>query len=384
VSKSASANPTLQLSSSWTYLLLPEREIMKKVSQSERQKMILAQDHLSHEDLAELASFKKLRDLTFQPGMIFSSGGFGEFKTHKALRFLSLKKSTISEDDFRAICSIPHLQRVNAEGCSVRDFHLTAIPDDTNVTEFFLARTGITNRGLALLGRLGNIQVLILDHTRINDAGLPALAQLKQLWWLSLIGTEVTDEGIMHLASLPHLTSLATRLTSVSTEGMDRFFLTQQGVLARQKAKPEPIPAAQTSDFDEPAAALKAFWDIMNTWEKSCLDLAERERREGWSRETSQVFWDQLREEAENLFQQHCTEKRRVYGAPSFRPYGSPAEHEHSEIIAWQPRDKNRVYALVRRMGIFYRRYLLVRKKGKWLMDHCSAWTSGRWTPGYL
>lgn len=357
---------------------------MTKVSQSERQKVILAQKHLSHEDLAELASFKKLRDLTFQPSTIFSSGGFSEFKTHKALRFLSLKESTISEEDFRAICSIPHLQRVNVEGCSVRDFHLEAIPHDTNVTEFFLARTGITDRGLAFLGRLGNIQVLILDHTRVKDAGLLALAQLEQLRWLSLTGTEVTDEGIMHLASLPHLTSLATRLTPVSTEGRDCFFLTQQGALARQKEKPGLIPVARASDFDEPAAALKAFWDMMNTWEKRCLNLAEREKREGWSRETSQVFWDQLREEAENLFQQHCTEKERRYGAPRFRPYGSPAKHELSEIIAWQPRDKNRVYALVRQMGIFYRRYLLVRKKGEWLMDHCSAWTDGRWTPEYL
>lgn len=79
-----------------------------------------------------------------------------------------------------------------------------------------LARSAVTNDGLAKLEPLQNLMRLHLENTSISDAGLGHLAGLTRLEYLNLYGTKVTDEGLKHLEGLDALERLYLWQTDVS------------------------------------------------------------------------------------------------------------------------------------------------------------------------
>jgi hypothetical protein len=68
-----------------------------------------------------------------------------------------------------------------------------------------LARTQITDAGLATLSKWSNLRSLDLTRTKITSAGIPAIVTLKHLEVLNLTETEVDDAGVARLKELPGL-----------------------------------------------------------------------------------------------------------------------------------------------------------------------------------
>ncbi|HRQ88952.1 MAG TPA: ribonuclease inhibitor, partial [Bacteroidia bacterium] len=62
-----------------------------------------------------------------------------------------------------------------------------------------LARTPVTDKGLAHLSEMTNLTRLHLENTGITDAGLDALKGLERLEYLNLYGTQVSDAGLQKL-----------------------------------------------------------------------------------------------------------------------------------------------------------------------------------------
>lgn len=83
-----------------------------------------------------------------------------------------------------------------------------------------LSRTGVSDAGLRVLGRMPNLQHLDLRGTAIGDAGLAALAPLRNLQTLGLYGTAVTDAGLPALQRLPGLRRLYVGGTKVTAAGV--------------------------------------------------------------------------------------------------------------------------------------------------------------------
>ena len=75
----------------------------------------------------------------------------------------------------------------------------------TNLMDFELMSTQVTDAGLAHLGHLTNLRYLGLMGTQVTDAGLVHLSRLTNLTKLDLWNTLVTDAGLAHLS---HLTNL--------------------------------------------------------------------------------------------------------------------------------------------------------------------------------
>jgi Leucine-rich repeat (LRR) protein len=71
-----------------------------------------------------------------------------------------------------------------------------------------LARTNVSDAGLAALSPLRNLEILVLTETGITDAGVKQICEHKSLWHLNLGGTKVTDDAIPELAKMPQLTGL--------------------------------------------------------------------------------------------------------------------------------------------------------------------------------
>lgn len=71
-----------------------------------------------------------------------------------------------------------------------------------------LARTNVTDAGLAALAKFENLRALDLTGTSVTSAGLPALKELKKLEVLNLTGTAVDESGVEHVKTLPALRRL--------------------------------------------------------------------------------------------------------------------------------------------------------------------------------
>lgn len=81
----------------------------------------------------------------------------------------------------------------------------------------------VTDVGLAHIGELKTLQILVLGGTRITDAGLVHLKQLKVLQRLELYETQITDSGLVHMAELTGLQSLGLAATKVTDVGLARL-----------------------------------------------------------------------------------------------------------------------------------------------------------------
>ncbi len=85
------------------------------------------------------------------------------------------------------------------------------------IVEAELARTKVTDAGLASLAACTNLRTLDLTRTAITSAGLASLLPLKKIESLNLTATAVDDSGVDQLKQLPALKStwlFGTRVTT--------------------------------------------------------------------------------------------------------------------------------------------------------------------------
>jgi YHS domain-containing protein/mono/diheme cytochrome c family protein len=82
-----------------------------------------------------------------------------------------------------------------------------------------LARTGVTDEGLAQIAPFAPLQRLNLSGTAITDRGLASLAGLSELRYLNLYGTKVTDQGLRALHGLQKLDKVFLWQTGVTDDG---------------------------------------------------------------------------------------------------------------------------------------------------------------------
>lgn len=86
-----------------------------------------------------------------------------------------------------------------------------------------LARTKVTDAGLATVAKMTNLERLHLENTGITDAGLDQLKGLSKLEYLNLYGTKVTDAGIAKLAANKALKKLFVWQTGATKEGAKKL-----------------------------------------------------------------------------------------------------------------------------------------------------------------
>lgn len=172
------------------------------------------------------------------------------------------------------------MQKVNATGASLmptaadgKTYRFTALnvakefadsgldalaPIADKVASLDLARTKVTDAGLAKVAAMKNLQELHLENTTIGDAGLDHLKGLASLEYLNLYNTKVTDAGIAKLAGLGKLKALYLWQSGVTKAGVAALKAKLPGAhinngwTAEDDAKPVAVAAAA------PAAAAPA------------------------------------------------------------------------------------------------------------------------------
>jgi hypothetical protein len=139
---------------------------------------------------------------------------------------------------------------------------LSAVAD--KIVSLDLARTKVTDAGLAAVAQMKNLTELHLENTGITDKGLVHLKALSSLEYLNLYGTQVTDAGAASLSSLTKLKSLylwQTKVTKAGTDALKKALPSthvNNGWTAEDdaKAKPVAVVAAATAPA-APATAAK-------------------------------------------------------------------------------------------------------------------------------
>lgn len=103
----------------------------------------------------------------------------------------------------------------------MRDEDLDALAGlESTLVWLDLARTSISDAGIAALSRCRELRRLVLANTAVGDAALPHLTALPKLESLNLYGTRVTDAGLAHLAPLASLRRLYLWQTAVTDDGI--------------------------------------------------------------------------------------------------------------------------------------------------------------------
>lgn len=182
------------------------------------------------------------------------------------------------------------MQKVNASGASLmpiaadaKAFRFTALnvakefndagldalaPIADKIASLDLARTKVTDAGLAKVAAMKSLKELHLEGTTIGDAGLDQLKGLAELEYLNLYNTKVTDAGIAKLASLGKLKALYLWQSGVTKAGVAALKAKlpnahiNSGWTAEDDAKPSAVvaaaPAAAAPAAAKPAAPAPA------------------------------------------------------------------------------------------------------------------------------
>ncbi len=108
------------------------------------------------------------------------------------------------------------LRFVGLEGTFAPGETLAALAGQDKLLHVSLARSRITDDGLARIKDLPGLNHLDLEDTAITDAGLEHLAALQNLSLLFLNGTQIDGAGLAHLSDLPLLGGLHLDRTQVT------------------------------------------------------------------------------------------------------------------------------------------------------------------------
>ena len=91
-----------------------------------------------------------------------------------------------------------------------------------------LARTGITDKGIASLENYKLLTRLHLENTSISDTASVHLSKLSNLEYLNLYATQVSDVSVPHLQKLDQLKKIflwQTKITAKGAEALKRHFV---------------------------------------------------------------------------------------------------------------------------------------------------------------
>jgi hypothetical protein len=130
-----------------------------------------------------------------------------------------------------------------------------------------LARSQVTDAGVATLAKLANLERLHLENTKVTDAGIAKLGALAKLEYLNLYGTKTTDAGISKLSSAKGLKKLfawqtgVTKAGATALEGQIPGLKVNVGLSEAEIAAltaPPPAPPAPPPAPAKPDAAKKA------------------------------------------------------------------------------------------------------------------------------
>ena len=198
------------------------------------QTLTLYRTRISNAGLAQLAALKNLRELDVRYTRVTASG-VKELQAKLPGLTVLFRDSSIRTTK-RAV----EMGAVAGKGETAIGKWLSSIGASVRMREGHavnvgLASTSVTDRELALLKELPQLEELSLRDTEVSDLGMAHLAGLRALKTLDLSSTTLADSALAHLKSLTGLQSLDLSHTLVEGSGLAAL----SGMAAAARAQPE-------------------------------------------------------------------------------------------------------------------------------------------------
>lgn len=165
-------------------------------------------------------------------------------------------------------------------------------PIAERLAELNLARSKVTDAGLAALGSMKNLRKLHLQNTAITDAGIDAIAAVQGLEYLNLFNTKVTDAALPKLEKLANLKKLYVWQTGVTKPAAEALHQKLPAITinlgwdneVKTAQAPPPPPAAPTAAPEpkplDPEAPLYAGL-IQPIFERTCTACHGADKQKG-------------------------------------------------------------------------------------------------------
>lgn len=167
--------------------------------------------------LRALAQLPGLRVLELT-GVPASAPALATLAQSPTLEDLDLADTVASEALVTALLGRATLRRLRLDGTTFTDRALRVAP--AGLRELYLARTKITDAGLAALGPLAELEALGLAETSISERSAPRIAALTSLRTLILDGAQWSDAGYAALGALTELERLHLERTRLDDAGL--------------------------------------------------------------------------------------------------------------------------------------------------------------------
>ncbi len=203
----------------------------------------LSQCWVADEDLAYLPALPELERVSLYQNPV-TSAGLEHLRSLQDLRCLELSDTDVA--DLSPLTALPHLEVLDLSwNSALTDDGAASLSQMTSLRELHLSGTSITDRSLAYLERLSQLESLFLYHLPgITPVGLLKLAQLPKLQQLRLdvdddsaleslrdlthlqqldLGGGFTDFGLVSLESLKGLKHLGLEGSAISLTGAERL-----------------------------------------------------------------------------------------------------------------------------------------------------------------
>jgi hypothetical protein len=196
---------------------------------------------------------------------------------------------------------------------------------------------------------------------------MPLLAAIPSLSGVILRHTKITRAGLMALATHPTLTVTAEDLFSEAD--MAEFDLAQRQHANRTDPSFQPAP----DDAEAAAAVVQAFFSAMLAWEHE-LNESDPSTDEAMERHKTAC---------RKIFDRFCTSKDRKYGRPNV--LWSDSEYANLDLLDTEWLTPRKVFFYTKERGGLdaHHRFLVVKRGGRWLVDHKEVRGDG-WERDYL
>ena len=128
-----------------------------------------------------------------------------------------------SERDLALLSRVENLQALSIEETELGDAVLDQVAGLKDLDWLYIGSSRITGKGLRKLAGLTQLRTLSLRKSGLSDADIVQLPAMPNLEALGLDGTKITDAALDHLANFPAVRTLWLDETNVTSAGLSKL-----------------------------------------------------------------------------------------------------------------------------------------------------------------
>lgn len=169
------------------------------------------------ETMADLASLPNLKSVYLRQTLV-TDEGIANLAKASDLETLHLDSSRITDAGLGNLKNLKHLKNLILTGTQFTDVGIGHVAQLRVLGHLSLSSVPLNDAVLAEVCKM-SLTVLELSETDVNDSHLKTIAGLTQLRSIALTNTNSSDSGLAQLGTMPNLTLLILDQTQLSIEG---------------------------------------------------------------------------------------------------------------------------------------------------------------------